>query len=201
MSVNIVNLHTVTNIDKWLKQEENLYVGRPCRKVNPKIVNPERVKNFKWKNPFKIDDYHSQEKVINLFEEHVLVTRHLAETVGELKGKILGCWCAPSPCHAEILHRLAGNHPVYQNHPNLYTMSSEDAKNLQNMSSGESSAFRKLLIGNLGSNITAEDLKDLFGLNCEEKVKQLITIELSSGPEGRNMALVHLPEVLLKEGL
>ena len=80
-------------------------------------------------------------------------------------------------------------------------MSSEDAKNLQNMSSGESSAFRKLLIGYLGSNTTAEDLKDLFGLNCEEKVKQLITIELSSGPEGRNMALVHLPEDLLKEGL
>jgi hypothetical protein len=24
----------------------------------------------------------------------------------ELKGKVLGCWCAPSACHGDVLMRL-----------------------------------------------------------------------------------------------
>ncbi|NHD16803.1 MULTISPECIES: DUF4326 domain-containing protein [unclassified Actinopolyspora] len=27
---------------------------------------------------------------------------------GELAGRALGCWCAPEPCHAEVLARRAG---------------------------------------------------------------------------------------------
>lgn len=30
-----------------------------------------------------------------------------ARAVQQLKGKVLGCWCAPGPCHGEVLARLA----------------------------------------------------------------------------------------------
>ena len=26
--------------------------------------------------------------------------------LGELRGKILGCWCKPKPCHGDILVKL-----------------------------------------------------------------------------------------------
>ena len=52
--------------------------------------------------------------MIDLFEGHLLRTKELRDSVGDLKDKVLGCWCAPDPCHGEVLHRLAGNEPVYQ---------------------------------------------------------------------------------------
>ncbi|HKX02122.1 MAG TPA: DUF4326 domain-containing protein [Methylomirabilota bacterium] len=30
----------------------------------------------------------------------------LLARLGELRGKALGCWCAPAPCHAEVLARF-----------------------------------------------------------------------------------------------
>ena len=32
---------------------------------------------------------------------------HLLKDLPELKGKDLVCWCAPAPCHADILVELA----------------------------------------------------------------------------------------------
>jgi len=30
----------------------------------------------------------------------------LLESLGELKGKVLGCWCHPAPCHGHDLVQL-----------------------------------------------------------------------------------------------
>lgn len=32
--------------------------------------------------------------------------------VNDLRGKRLGCWCAPEPCHAEVLARLADGEDI-----------------------------------------------------------------------------------------
>lgn len=32
--------------------------------------------------------------------------------LAELRGKRLGCWCAPDPCHADILARLADGEDI-----------------------------------------------------------------------------------------
>ena len=37
----------------------------------------------------------------------------LKSSFRELRGKILGCWCAPQQCHAEVLHHRADNIPQY----------------------------------------------------------------------------------------
>ena len=89
---------------KWLKEPGNIYIGRKNAHIS----------TFKWGNPFKIDAKNSRIKVISLFEKYLLTNTELLVKVSELKGKKLGCWCAPLPCHGEILHRLAGNRPVYQ---------------------------------------------------------------------------------------
>jgi hypothetical protein len=31
----------------------------------------------------------------------------LIKRVAELEGKVLACWCAPQPCHGDVLSRLA----------------------------------------------------------------------------------------------
>ena len=38
----------------------------------------------------------------------------LLESIKELEGKTLGCWCAPQLCHGSVLERLTGNTPVHQ---------------------------------------------------------------------------------------
>lgn len=33
----------------------------------------------------------------------------IAAAKRELKGKILGCWCKPGPCHGDVLLRIAND--------------------------------------------------------------------------------------------
>jgi hypothetical protein len=37
----------------------------------------------------------------------IIIDDILINQVSELKGKILGCWCKPKPCHGDILVELA----------------------------------------------------------------------------------------------
>ena len=106
LKVNIVNLRNVENIQDWLKDTNNVYAGRE---------NPEITGEAKWGNPFKLEDYSSRGEVVDLYRQYIHSDKQvtLLESVGELKGKVLGCWCAPNQCHTEVLHELAGNRPVY----------------------------------------------------------------------------------------
>ena len=70
-----------------------VYVGRPS----------------KWGNPFPIGEDGNRKEVIAKyqrwlegggFQEAVL-------DISELRGKDLVCWCAPLPCHADVLLELA----------------------------------------------------------------------------------------------
>jgi hypothetical protein len=59
-----------------------------------------------WGNPFKIGKHGTREEVIAKYEEYILSNSELLERLPELKGKVLGCWCAPRLCHGDILVRL-----------------------------------------------------------------------------------------------
>ena len=99
--MNIVNLHNVEDVDAWLSKEENVYVGRFTKKFTT---------DFKWGNPFKLADHNNcRERVLQLYEENLHHNKQLTDSLGDLEGKVLGCWCAPLRCHAEVLHRLVGN--------------------------------------------------------------------------------------------
>lgn len=68
----------------------DVYIGRPS----------------KWGNPFVIGRDGDRGAVIAKYEQHVLADEELLGALGELVGKALGCWCAPRPCHGDVLVRL-----------------------------------------------------------------------------------------------
>lgn len=56
-----------------------------------------------WGNPFRISFAQTREQVIDRFRCEVLPTLN----VEALRGKDLVCFCAPKPCHADLLLEAA----------------------------------------------------------------------------------------------
>jgi ParB family transcriptional regulator, chromosome partitioning protein len=57
-----------------------------------------------WGNPFEMPYDGDREVVIRNYAEYYLPHKpSLLSRVGELRGKALGCWCAPEHCHADVL--------------------------------------------------------------------------------------------------
>jgi Domain of unknown function (DUF4326) len=61
-----------------------------------------------WGNPFEMPGDGDRETVIRNYAEHYLPHKpSLLKRLEELRGKALGCWCAPEPCHGDILDAFA----------------------------------------------------------------------------------------------
>lgn len=67
--------------------EDAVYVGRPT----------------KWGNPYTIGKDGTRKEVIEKYRRYLRNSPHLLESLDELSGKNLVCWCSPLPCHADIL--------------------------------------------------------------------------------------------------
>src|SRR5881394_1317672 len=77
-------------------QVYDVYVGRPSP----------------WGNPYKIGQIVDGRRltradVLAYYERWLLSQPTLLAKLPELRGKVLACWCAPLPCHGNILARLA----------------------------------------------------------------------------------------------
>ena len=78
--------------------------------------NYQRIdRKTKWGNPFLIGKHGSRQEVIALYKDYILHTPNLMESLPDLKGKVLGCWCVEEPidyirgdkyCHGEVLLEL-----------------------------------------------------------------------------------------------
>lgn len=51
----------------------------------------------------------SREEVIQKYSDWVKSQPELMARLPELKGKRLGCWCHPKPCHGDVLADMANN--------------------------------------------------------------------------------------------
>lgn len=60
----------------------------------------------KWGNPYKIGKDGTRFEVVEKYREYVLNNPDLLNSLHELKGKTLGCYCAPKLCHGHILVEL-----------------------------------------------------------------------------------------------
>lgn len=61
-----------------------------------------------WGNPFEMPYDGDRETVIRGYAKHYLPHKpSLMSRIPELRGKALACWCAPEPCHADILKKMA----------------------------------------------------------------------------------------------
>lgn len=57
----------------------------------------------KWGNPFKDGN---REEVIEEYKKWVVTQHDLMHDLASLKDKTLACWCAPKPCHGDVLSQL-----------------------------------------------------------------------------------------------
>jgi Domain of unknown function (DUF4326) len=65
-----------------------------------------RLPESKWANPFKIGRDGTREEVIALYERSLRSKPELIAALPQLRGKNLACWCAPLPCHGDVVARL-----------------------------------------------------------------------------------------------
>jgi len=79
-----------------------VYVGRPG----------------KWGNPYRIGIDGTREEIVEKFRLLIcgLVNDGYQLDLEELRGKDLVCWCAPLPCHADVLLQLANKKEVMHEH-------------------------------------------------------------------------------------
>lgn len=80
-----------TRVVHCKREQFDVYIGRPS----------------KWGNPFTIGPDVTREQAIELYEEWIEEQPHLLASLGELRGKTLGCYCHPLPCHGDVLAELA----------------------------------------------------------------------------------------------
>lgn len=90
------------------------------RLVNIRRQNGERPhydilidRSSDWGNPYshkpgtkakwKVE---TREEAIAKYREYILTRQDLLDRLGELEGKILGCWCKPLACHGDVLLEL-----------------------------------------------------------------------------------------------
>jgi transposase len=69
-----------------------------------------------WGNPFELPDDGDRDTVIANYAAHYLPFKpSLTDKLETLKGKALGCWCAPEPCHGDVLKAAAeGDAEAYE---------------------------------------------------------------------------------------
>lgn len=97
------------NLREWMADPNNVYVGRPGVVFIDGARYPP-TKDYigsKFANPYKIGSGRTREDVIEQYETWLLeemdAGRITNSDLAELQGKNLGCWCAPDPCHADVI--------------------------------------------------------------------------------------------------
>jgi hypothetical protein len=84
--------------------EGAVYIGR--------AVKPLRLRRSKWANPFVIGRHGTREEVVAKYREWIVQQPELMASLHELRGRDLVCWCAPNPCHGDVLLELANSEGV-----------------------------------------------------------------------------------------
>lgn len=88
------------------KSDFDLYIGRGSKWGNP----------YSHKQNTKAEYVvSSREEAINKYREYVLSNPDLLNSLHELQGKTLGCFCKPKPCHGDVLIELYDKF-ISQNH-------------------------------------------------------------------------------------
>jgi len=104
MSTTVVNVKKaelgkrgIGSFSEWLQQPNTVYIGR-----NMSFYVPGATKSI-WANPYTVKQW-GRDECLQKYEQYVRL--HLMDRLEELRGKELGCWCAPEACHGNVLVRL-----------------------------------------------------------------------------------------------
>lgn len=86
-----------------------VHLGSAAWRETPASQRVRIDRRTKWGNPHVIGRDGNRTEVIARFRNDVRgwAPESRAEIVAELRGKTLGCWCAPQPCHGDVLAEIA----------------------------------------------------------------------------------------------
>lgn len=102
------------DLNDWVADSsKNVYIGRK-KIVFIKKANGEKERFPKqdsiWANPYKLNSAgtNRDEVLLNfeIYMRDLIIRKSLQPQLALLKGKNLGCWCHPEPCHGDVLARL-----------------------------------------------------------------------------------------------
>lgn len=80
-------------------QDCDVYIGRAW------TMGGWNLSRSKWANPYPVKMF-GRDEALRRYEVHLRSTPELLNALPELSGKQLGCFCAPEPCHGDVLVRL-----------------------------------------------------------------------------------------------
>ena len=91
-----------TTVVHHLHDDFDVYIGRE--------VPDRRIRGSKWGNPFiMLDESDAErERVLASYGDWIVTQAALMGSLEDLRGKRLGCWCAPRRCHGDVLVELLG---------------------------------------------------------------------------------------------
>ncbi|KAJ3439184.1 hypothetical protein M0812_15207 [Anaeramoeba flamelloides] len=92
---------------EWKKLPNTVYIGRNMS------FYVEGATKSKWANPFTVKKY-GRVNCLKKYEEYVRNSEELYNSLPELIGKELGCWCKPDTCHGDILIDLVKEYQYKQ---------------------------------------------------------------------------------------
>jgi hypothetical protein len=92
---------TVKGIVHCKEQPYDVYIGR---------ANGNLPKS-KWGNPFIVGVDCERGECIQMYEDWIITQEELMNSLHELEGKVLGCWCKKrstpnKKCHGDVLAKL-----------------------------------------------------------------------------------------------
>jgi hypothetical protein len=91
------------NLKEWMDDPNNVYIAR----AGVVFIDNERFPKVasEFANPFKVGKDGTREDVIRKYNLYLLqiLDDNLRAKLLAMKGKNLGCWCHPEPCHGDIL--------------------------------------------------------------------------------------------------
>lgn len=89
-----------TRVVNIKRESYDVYIGRPSPWGNPYSHRPSNVHGVQYVG--------SVTEAILQFETWARSDpQYVARIKRELKGKVLGCFCKPQPCHGDVLARIA----------------------------------------------------------------------------------------------
>jgi hypothetical protein len=89
----------VINLNDKPRPHYDVYIGRRqwCGK--------ELFGASPWANYFSVRRY-GRDGALARYEQKMRSSPELMARLPELEGKVLACWCAPAPCHGDVLLQL-----------------------------------------------------------------------------------------------
>ena len=83
-------MNTPTRVVNLKTSEYDVYIGRGSR----------------YGNPFRIGIDGTRKEVIAKYKQWIETQPDLLDSLHELEGKRLGCFCSPQACHGDVLVEL-----------------------------------------------------------------------------------------------